>query len=146
MEELNSGSLKEAAAAMAIVVAAIVTLLNAGAIRTWLEQRARKMEIAADHDKAILLTDDALARLARAEAKLLEIAKELEMAETQLNLTMLEERQCAVRLEGMTATVARLQGEVEKLEAQHADTHHQNEKLKELLSRRGGWTTEEDTP
>lgn len=144
MEELTtSGTMKEMAAAMAIVVAAIVTLLNAGAIRTWLEQRARKMEIAADHDKAILLTDDALAHLAKAEAKLLEIAKELEIAETQLNLTMLEERQCAVRLEGMIATAARLEGEIAKLEAQYATSHQQNEKLKELLSRRGGWTETE---
>lgn len=130
MQEANYGAIAGAiGGGLATVVAAIVTLLNAGAIRTWLEQRGQRIVFAQNKfTEELRIRDDRIAGM-----------------ESQLMSLITETRALAIRLaEAETKSgiygerVSEQASQILELEMRMAQCREENQSLKEIVNRRGG--------
>ncbi len=130
MQETNYGAIAGAiGGGLATVVAAIVTLLNAGAIRTWLEQRGQKVLFAqAKFTEELGKRDE---RLAAAESQIMTL-----VAETRNLSTRLAEAETKAVLYNERSQ--QLESQVLAHELSLSQCRQENQELKEVVNRRGG--------
>lgn len=113
----------------AVVVAAIVTLLNAGAIRTWLEQRGQKIVFAqAKFTEQLAQRDE---RIATLEEQVMGLIAELRAVAVKLG-----EAETKAALYGERSTTQAIK--IEELEIRMSQCQAENQSLRETVNRRGG--------